>query len=268
MGHYFGLTTRSNRIQGRATEFDPVVFGVAGDCGPNWSVNLADEIDGTNNAYGWACAPRDAAQPGADTLVIRRVAEDAAGVPVPDTLYVQSARFQDGQLFVGPAVPPGFVPATSQTHRLVVSGYYVNQNSVLDTPGNAVPSLRVKRLAGGAAGVRIIDDEVLPFVEDLQIQFGVDTDAFDTPNRGAIDRYVNPGDPILDPLSPAFIPTAEVLAVRIWVRVRADRDERGFVDNTNYVYADQNVVIPPPLNQFRRVVVSKTIYLRNARPPV
>ena len=51
---------------------------------------------------------------------------------------------------------------------------------------------------------------------------------------------------------------------RIWLRIRAERFENGFTDTANYVYADQNV---GPFNDaFRRIVVSKTTYLRNARP--
>ena len=69
---------------------------------------------------------------------------------------------------------------------------------------------------------------------------------------------------MIDPTNAGFNPTAEILAVRIWVRVRAERLENGFTDTANYVYADQNV---GPFNDgFRRLVVSKTIYLRNARP--
>jgi type IV pilus assembly protein PilW len=266
MANYFGLTTRSSKIQGRATPADPPAFAVGNDCGVNWSVNLAAEVDGTNNGYGWACAPFGSAQAATDTLVIRRVAENPEAVPQANTLYVQSARFQDSQLFVGPTIPPGYVAASSQTHRLVVNGYYVSQNSTLDTAGSNVSSLRVKTLIGGGGGVRVIDQEVLPGVEDMQIQFGVDTDALDTPNRGSVDRYVDPEDPIFDPLDPQFIPTAEILSVRVWLRIRAEQRENGFTDTTNYVYADQDV---GPFNDpFRRVLVSKTIYLRNARPPM
>jgi hypothetical protein len=69
---------------------------------------------------------------------------------------------------------------------------------------------------------------------------------------------------MIDPTNAGFNPNAEVLAVRVWVRVRAERAERGFQDTATYVYADQNV---GPFNDgFRRVVVSKTVYLRNARP--
>ena len=48
---------------------------------------------------------------------------------------------------------------------------------------------------------RIVDQEVAPGVENMQLQFGVDVDQDNT-----VDRYVNPGDAILDPLDAAFIP--------------------------------------------------------------
>jgi hypothetical protein len=44
--------------------------------------------------------------------------------------------------------------------------------------------------------------------------------------------------------------------------LRSQFPENGYLDTTNYVYADQD--IPPPNDQFRRAVVSKTIFLRNA----
>jgi type IV pilus assembly protein PilW len=261
MAHYWGLTTRSNQLLGRARPTDPIAFAVGNDCGANWSVNLMEAVGGTNNGYGWACAAFGVAQATADTLVARRVAEDFDPAPSANTLYVQSARLEDSQLFVGPGLPAQPLPATSQTHRLIVNGYYVSRNSALDVPGTNVPSLRMKTLVGGAGGVRVIDQEVLPGVEDMQIQFGIDTDVVGAVNRGSINRYVNPGDPLLDPVAN---PNTEVLAVRLWLRIRAERRENGFTDTTTYAYADQNA---GPFNDpFRRIVVSKTIYLRNARP--
>ena len=131
----------------------------------------------------------------------------------------------------------------------------------LDTPGNPVPSLRVKTLG---AGPLVVDQEVLPGVEDMQVQFGIDTDVLGSPERGSIDRYVNPGDPILNPVAN---PNTEVLAVRIWLRVRAERPDVGYTDTALYNYADLPVMAMPFGDRFRRIVVSKTIYLRNARPP-
>jgi type IV pilus assembly protein PilW len=268
MANYFGLTSRSNKVQGRATpaQTQVTLIAAANDCGQNWSVNLANEVEAANNVvpgppgtWPWTCAPVGAVQPNTDTLIIRRVAEDPDAAPPANTLYVQSARFQDSQLFVG-AVPGGYPPGTSQSHRLVVNGYYVSQNSSLDTPGNPVPSLRVKMLG---VGPLVTDQEVLPGVEDMQIQLGIDTDVPGTAGRGTINQYVNPGDPLLNIVAN---PDVEVLAVRIWLRVRAERPDVAYTDTAAYVYADRNV--PAFDDRFRRVVVSKTIYLRNARPPI
>jgi len=166
MAHYWGLTSRTIKMVGRAGPADPIPpgFAVANDCGANWSIDLDRETNGTNNVYGWACPAFGGPSPfGADTLEIRRVSEDPLLLLQPGVIYAQTARFRDGQLFVGGAVPPGFLPATSQTHALIVSGYYISANSALDTPGNPVPSLRMKALIGaGLAGPRIVDQEVLP----------------------------------------------------------------------------------------------------------
>jgi type IV pilus assembly protein PilW len=260
MANFFGLTSRSYKVDGRATPLQAPAFAIAGDCGVNWSVNLLSEVDGTNNGYTWAgCPAFGAAVPTADTLVVRRVVEDPDLVVQANTLYVQSARYQNSQIFVGPLVPAGYPAAMSQSHRLVANGYYVSANSSLDTPGNNVPSLRVKTLVG----LSVIDQEVLPGVEDMQVEFGIDTDVTGSAGRGTINRYVNPGNPLLNPV---LNPDVEVLAVRIWLRVRAERPDVAYTDASPYAYADQ--VVPAFGDRFRRVVVSKTIYLRNARPPI
>ena len=261
MSHYWGLTTRSYRIRGRATPADANGPG-PDNCGNNWTIDLDNHV-GTNNGYGWACASTGPAEVNSDTLMVRRVLEDpiAPAALTANTVYLQSNR-GGGLLpliFTGTVIPAEFDdPTTSSTFQLVANGYYVSRDSTL---GVGLPSLRVKTLVQGGL---IQDQEVMPGVEDMQVQYGVDTNLEGDPNRGSIDRYVNAGDPIIDPMSPGFNPDAEILAVRIWLRIRAERFENGFTDTTNYVYADQNV---GPFNDaFRRIVVSKTVYLRNARP--
>ncbi len=260
MASYFGLTTRPEKIRGRARPGDPPSdeLEVSGDCGNNWTIHLDAPIDGTNNGYSWLCtAYSNAPAANADTLVVRRAAE-APEVPAAGRLQIQSARFRDGDLFLDSALPAGHTSATSETYRLIVNGYYVSSTSTLSTPGNPVPSLRVKTLVDGP---RIEDREVLPGVEDMQIQFGIDTDPAGAPNRGSIDRYVNLADPLLDADNH---PDVRVLAVRIWLRLRAEQPEQGFTDTSRYAYADQD--IDSPNDGYRRALVSKTIYLRNARP--
>jgi len=264
MAGYWGLTARSNSVAGRAGPADPVAFTVGNDCANNWTVNLDRAVDGSNNGLPTlSCSNRysRAAQPFADMLVVRRVAVEPDAEPDRGTLYVQSARFQESRLFVGPVVPAGYAAGTSQAHRLIVNGYYVSRESTVSERDNPVPSLRVKTLSGGSRGARVVDQEVFPGVEDMQVQLGVDTDSPGMPNRGLVDRYVDFGSPLLDP---ALHPDNVVVAVRLWLRVRAERPEAGFVDLESYDYADRRV--PAPGDRFRRVVVERTIYLRNLGP--
>lgn len=262
MAHYWGMTTDTISVQGRVAPAAGNSFGRT-PCGANGARVLAVAVGGSNNTYGFGgCAAFSGAQPNADTLVIRRVSEDPETPPLTGaaTLRVQSMRSPaESLMFTGTAVPGGiFTALNSQTHRLVVNGYYVDRSSTL--LGATVPSLRAKVLQG--TGV-IADQEIVSGVEDLQVQLGLDMDP-DGANSGSIDRFVDINDPLVDPGDAAFDPDAIVLAVRIWVRVRAERPENGFTDTTNYVYADQNV--GPFNDNFRRMVVSKTIYVRNARP--
>ena len=268
MAHFWGLTPRTYLIQGRTA------LGAAVDCGDNWKFNLNETVEGSNtyaNVIGCPPAnpPGGAQAPNSDVLVVRRAGEDAiapadlqAGTP-----YIQSTRAQLGQIFVGTgpnALPAGYDTTTSETHRLLASGYFVSTQSAIAN----VPSLRRKFVrANGTIG----EEEIMIGVEDMQIQFGIDTDVPGTPvapnpNRGSIDRYVNPDDPIIDPTAAGFDPNAEILAVRVWLRLRSDIRENGLVDNTVYQYGDQN--FGTFADGFRRLLVSKTIYIRNARPPL
>ena len=277
MAHYWGLTTQTAAIEGRAGPADANGLG-PDNCGTNWTIDFDKAVEASNNFYPWGtdCPAGPAGGNGAadtsDTLVVRRVSENKLE-PVPpalladNTLYLQTRRGPTSRLFTGTAPPAEFLPisatAPSETRVVLVTGYYVGKSSAL---GANMPSLRRKAFTGKPSGDadNIPDEEVLPGVEDLQVQFGVDTDPVGSTNRGSIDRFVNPGDPILTPGNAAFIPDAEILAVRIWLRIRAENTEAGYKDTRTYVYADQN--LPAPNDAYRRVVLSKTIYMRNARP--
>lgn len=235
LARYWGQTSRTNFVSAAP-------FAVTADCGVNWAVDIVNDLAALNNGYLLTCASYNGnAAPGADVLVVRH----ASANPVPlnaGRIQLQSDRAH-GELFTGGAVPAGFV-ATSETFNLVTHAYYISQDST-GTPG--VPSLRRKFLT---AGPLVTDEEIISGVEDLQVQLGVDTDG-----DGAANQYVNPG---------AVPAGAEIIAVRLWLRLRTDGIEVGFVDDNTYAYADNPT--PGPFNDnFRRLVVSKTILLRNTR---
>jgi type IV pilus assembly protein PilW len=222
-------------------------------CGEGWALNLALTVDGVNNGYNLACGAQPAAQADSDMITIRRATVE----PVPleaGRLQIQTTRIQ-GAVFSDGAIPVPFSAADSTTHNLLVNTYYVADNSPL-IPGT--PTLRRKTLTVTAGAPDIVDTEIAPGVESLQIQFGVDVNEDNT-----VDRYVNPGDDVYNPAAAGYIPGAKVMTARIWLVVRGLNPEVGIVDNRDYEPGDIDLGV---INDgYRRMQVSKTILLRNAR---
>jgi type IV pilus assembly protein PilW len=258
MASNWGKTSRGDSIDGRAIDGNADPFDLlpsaAEACGANWALDLTVPVEGSDNDYALGCAATGGEQADSDMITVRRAAAEPKASPEAGPIQIQSTRTQ-GLLFSGDAVPALFDPATSETHDLLVNSYYVAQSSEL-IPG--VPTLRRKSLAVASGAPTVVDLEVAPGIENLQVQFGVDVNRDNT-----IDRYVNPGSPILDPDDVAFIPAARVMTARIWLVVRSIDREIGIVDNRDY--EPGNVDLGVPDDDYRRLLVSKTILLRNTR---
>jgi type IV pilus assembly protein PilW len=256
MASNWGRNSRGLAVEGRSVLGDDNPNGLTvptPTCGDDWAFDLAKAIDGSDNGYGLACAPDGGAVATSDVITIRR----ATVQPTPleaGRLQIQSTRIS-GALFEDGAIPSGFLPADSATHNLVVNSYYVAPTSEL-IPG--VPTLRRKTLTMRAGAPFIEDQEVAPGVENIQLQLGIDVDQDNT-----VDRYVNPGNAIYDPSAVGYVPGARVLTARIWLVVRGVTTEFGLQDARNY--APGNVDLGQMNDSFRRLQVSKTILLRNAR---
>jgi type IV pilus assembly protein PilW len=238
-------------------------------CGDNFAIDVLATVEGVNDAYTLACAAQGGgARALTDALTIRRASTEALGAATNGTLQMLVSRLSpsnqyvlaDGALPASPAVAPEMV----EVRDLVVRTYYISNDS--DPAVIGVPALRVKALGPGG----FTDEEIMSGIEDLQVQFGIDTGDYDgdgiidigldgnadgipdAPN-GIATRYVNP-----DALPAGF----QVVSVRVWLLVRAPQPEQGFVDGLAYAYAGKNFT---PNDAFRRVLVSRTIQLRNAR---
>ena len=109
MAHYWGLTTQTAAIEGRAGPSDPNGPG-PDECGTNWTIDFDKAVEASNNGYTWDCDAGPAGGNGAsatsDTLVVRRVSENKVE-PIPpatlkdDTLYLQTRRGGTSRLFIG-----------------------------------------------------------------------------------------------------------------------------------------------------------------------
>jgi type IV pilus assembly protein PilW len=220
-------------------------------CGDNWAVNAATYVEGSNNGYGLGCAAFGTASTDADVLTIRRasfdVIPDASLAATDGQLKLRASRTQSA-LFGDDTLPAGLTGAGSETRALVVHGYYVDDDSD-ERPGT--PSLRRKRLWFDAAATApvIEDQQVISGIEDLQVEAGVDTNG----DQGA--EYFTTFDDVAA--------GDAVVALRVWVLARAEQADATYTDDRTYEYADRAAFTPG--DNFRRMLVSKTIQLRNSR---
>ncbi len=268
--NFWGMGNRADYITNRvpigqapSSDFTATQQGNAAVCGSTGApsnyfvLNLDEYVGGSNNAYGLSCGATDYLA-GADTLWVRRASTDRPGTMNANRIHVQTSRIR-GTLFVPAAgctnptdaacIPADYLPPASQTRELEAHVYYVSSNS---TNRAGLPSLRRKRFSNvnGSAGTAFIDEEIAPGIEDLQVRLGIDTNG-DT----SVDQYVNPG---------AVPPAASVVSATIWLLVRAEDAEVGYVNDTAFQYADMAGAVTPN-DGFRRLLLTRTIHIRNTR---
>jgi type IV pilus assembly protein PilW len=257
--HYTGITQSAQDLR----QWSAQVAGlpaVLEQCGRHFAVDVISTVQANNNTYGLACAAQGGGHNGtSDTLTIRHAGtiNVAASATKFQIMTTRLAQFEN-KLFINNTRPSTDAVGDIEVRDMVVESFYVAINAD-NRPG--IPALRVKQISTDGAAPIVDDQEVIRGVEDIQVEFGVDPgedingDGIGDIVNGATTRYVAPNN-----LTAAQ--TGQVTAVRLWVRVRAEDQEQGFVNNRTYSYAGVNFT---PNDNYRRVLMSRTIFLRNTR---
>lgn len=266
MSGHLGLTSRPTLV----TNLDAPLTDPAGGpvelrgCTKHWATDLSNPLSGWDQSAGaWPldapCRPSGRWRSSTDGLIVRRASADrieqtAAGLKAYHRHVLVASSATAALIFVGDAegrIPATFAqfdppaaPPLADTRRLLVHAYYVSADS---SGAAGFPSLRRKRLVAGPA---VQDEEIIPGVEDLQVQYGVDADG-----DGSADRYVD---------ADGVAAGTTIVSARIWLRVRASERDAAWHDTVRYAYANQDERVPATERAFRRVVVSRTIHLRNS----
>jgi type IV pilus assembly protein PilW len=266
MANYWGLLKGSVGLSGGVPQTAPaaVVLGgaSAAACGANYSVDVQTTLEGNNDAYALGCAAwHNKPVTSADTLTVRRASLTQSTIPAAT---IGPLRVCSTRIFAGLVndVTTCTIPPSGEVHDLVVHAYYVDQDSAQI---NGLPTLFRKSLN---VTPNFQDDEILPGVEDMQVQFGIDPTG-----NGIATQYV-------DAIGPAVLPAAsQIVSVRVWLLVRAEAPEQGFVDNRTYAYGNRLLANGTtnnlnsggaagkayrPADQFRRLLISRSVMLRNA----
>lgn len=258
LARYWGLTSQPAAVLNPA--------GIAVTCDGTdvspWALDLRSVIDAQDDTYSVVDCPafNDTPRAGSDVLILRHAEPWRAGVeaaPVNQRVQVQTT-LGGGQLFSNGIKPLGVPASTSSTNNVAINVYYVSNESSFDA---SLPSLR-RRVLGPTGDLD--DQEVIPGVENLQVQFGVDTD-----NDGDVDRYVDSDHPLIGELAAGLLyPNGRVIAVRLWMLVGTPADDPAWVDERRYTTPDADLgdlvsgTADYPAT-FRRLQISKTIFLNN-----
>ena len=216
-----------------------------GDCHNQWYTNIDQPIFGGEGVVptGYTCILGHKAN--TDVLVVRYADSnpvDTASL-ASGTAYVRS-NYLAGQLFTGTAEPviPDNSGSLTANHLLYSRAYYISDYT--NTPGDGLSSLRRVDLVNGP---QVQDQLILPGATNLQVQYGEDLD-----DDGGIDQFVN-ADLVSD--------FGKVYAVRLWVLIKTEREEKGL--NTARTYNIAGITINTPNDGYRRLLISSVIKMRN-----
>ena len=249
----WGTHTETGAVDGRAAS-NPVP-GMPGDCGgADWPIALAQYTEGTNNTRpSWACIDDTRYSDNTDVLVVRHVdPTPVAGALQDGQVYIRTSLGPRGQIFVGNDEPGGF-SADARNFALQAHAYYVSDTSLSSSDTVPVPALRRVSLETNGAAAVLRDSEIVPGVENFQVQFGV------RPLTAALSSgavvYVNPDS--------ALLANARIVSARIWVLIRAELPEVGFTDDATYAMGDINFEPAAGFLNHRRLLVTRTVDIRN-----
>ncbi len=234
------------------------------DCGPggfpNWAfsmINLAgdyammESVDNSTSATANAahsCIAAGDIKPGTDILTIKRVAGRAEPAPEAGRVYLRT-NGTAGLLFTEPvsAAPPIIVPVPFNDWEYLPVIYYV-QNFAF-APGDGIPTLCRKALSPAGGASSMTTECLARGVEDLQVEYGIDTDA-----DGSANVYL---------AAPLASQMSQAVSAKIYLLMRSENSDIAYLNDKVYTLSNA----PPffPNDNFYRRTFSTTVGIRNLR---
>ena len=193
-----------------------------------------------------SCFDADELQEGTDVVSIKRVAGAETAALSAGSVYLRSNGTL-GLLYRAPfpAAPAVVVAAPMSDWEYRPSIYYVRQYA--NNPGDGIPTLCRKVLRG--AGPTMTTECLATGIEDLQIEYGIDTS-----NDGNPNVYIP--DPTIAELQSA-------VAARIFVLARTTNIDTRYTNDKTYSIS--NATDYTPNDSFHRRVISTSVAIQNIR---
>jgi len=255
-GHYAELHVPNNVVP------DPTL-SIGSDCGPagevNWMYRAVDTgsdetlslmaIDNASNADAVAahsCFASGELVEGTDIVAIKRVSGSESAALRPGGIYLRT-NGTVGYLFRAPApatpVIPVAAPRTDWEFRPSI--YYIRRYA--NVPGDNIPTLCRKVLWGLGPSMRT--ECLATGIEDLQIEYGIDTSENGQPNV-----YLT---------APTLAEMQQVVSARIFLLARTTDIDVKYTNDK--VYSISNSPDYTPGDSFHRRVFSTDVSVQNIR---
>ncbi|MDH3768592.1 MAG: PilW family protein, partial [Gammaproteobacteria bacterium] len=211
---------------------------IATDCGPGttpWVYDATTQITALDNATAatataqFSCIDGTVVQPGTDIIGIKRTAGNNSAAPLDaGAVYVKSNGIV-GLLFKDPvAAPPAVaVPAPATDWLYVPSIWYVRTHANDADSADGIPTM-CRKFLDTSGTPSMIEECMARGVEDLQIEFGVDTDG-----DGVVDQYL---------ANPAAALMPRVIAVRLFLLSRSVDPQQGYTNGKTYQLGNRAAV--------------------------
>jgi type IV pilus assembly protein PilW len=170
-----------------------------------------------------------------------------------DNRYYIQSNLSSAQIFEGDI---GAIPAlgASRVWEYQHHIYYIREDSI-GSSTEVVPVLVQGRLqANGATPIAF--NMLVEGIERINFMFGVDTD-----DDGIINAYIPSGGMQEDYWDNAN--NVRILAVKLYVLVRAIREDKNYTNNNTYQMGDES--FDANGDNYRRLLFSSTVSLHNAR---
>lgn len=270
-----------------AEVFDPGTVTVTSglpigtDCGASgvpWAyANLArpiefgDNLTASTAASTFSCISSSSFKAGTDVLALRRVAGEITAdtgdstLPItnlqPGQIYLRSqnlgvagALVQINSSGVDPSPPSGRL----QYYEYQPSVYYIRNYAAV--AGDGIPSLCREYLAVVSGTPTMRSECFATGIENLQVEFGVDTDITNTALTADQRTELIP-TPNIYVAAPTPAQLANTVALRISLLARSESSDRNYSNQKTYTLGNVSPITPND-NYYRRVA-SAVVVLRN-----
>jgi type IV pilus assembly protein PilW len=250
----------------------PAAVNIGADCGvPHWALDSANSLDLVNDYQGTAdpvavqsgrltCLDSTGIAARTDLLAIKRTAAGASvrrGVPAGSLtesnveswyLRVRAGRESTWErLSAGDLREPARLSPTISYWEAIARILFVRRADDAGDAASGIPALCMETLAGNGMTLRCLVEGV----ENMQFQFGIDTDGDGTPNR-----YLS--EPVAGDLQRA-------VSARVHLLVRSPDQITGYRDDHSYLLGAMRIA--PRHDAYLRRVFSWTVQLRNHLEP-